>query len=723
MQDSQKCSRLAGIFMLLVFIVPMAVYLRTICPTVTAGDGGELLSAAVLLGIAHPPGYPLWTLLGYMFSFLPAGELAFRVNMVSAFFAASTVLIVYLILRLAGLKNYFIAAGAALIFAFSRTLWSQAVISKGLYALNAFFVASTLYLLLLWRRDLSKKWLFLMSFVYGLSLANHNTMALLGPVYLVCALYIGWKCGWLTTLKPSDYIKIFLFFAAGISVYFYMLFRAQAKPAMNWGNPENLGALIDHITRRQYGKLGGVPRSPVVLFQDIGVYLGFFWREFTPWLVVLVPVGLWRVFRRDKNLFGITLTMFLVLTFVFCFVLSFKTDELNREINSVFFTPSYLIAALWIAEALAWVAGLWKILFFPASVLFIVPLFLNYFTNDWSRNYLGRDYGRNILSSVEKNAVLFTGAYDNESFIPLYLSKVEKYRSDISMWSDAGYIMGDIYGPDFPKFGQIDKDKILTDIQMKIVKKAEKPVYFVLGGHLVNLPGVESEHAGILFRVKNPANKPISNEEIWKQYRFRGLDENISMDFLTRDISTHYHFFMAEKNMLEGNREKALEECSKAVRTGASTQWLGNELGKFYARWNMVDEAFALASKLESSGLPSSKLRFHLGLYYYGKKDLEKSIEQYLMAVKSDPDDYWAWSNMSIAYMDIRMFNEALSAAQNAVKANPEFADAWAVMGNVYFNLRDFDSAVRSWTRAVALDPNQTSALSNLQAVKQMMQK
>ena len=78
--------RLPGI--LLVFFAPLAVYIATLCPTVYGGDSGELIAAAYSLGIAHVPGHPLYVLIGKLFSFLPLGNIAYRLNFMSAFFAA-----------------------------------------------------------------------------------------------------------------------------------------------------------------------------------------------------------------------------------------------------------------------------------------------------------------------------------------------------------------------------------------------------------------------------------------------------------------------------------------------------------------------------------------------------------------------------------------------------------------------------------------------------------
>ena len=62
----------------------LSVYVRTLCPSVPGGDSGEMVQVAVELGVAHPPGYPTWTLLAHAFSQLPWGEPAWRINLSSA---------------------------------------------------------------------------------------------------------------------------------------------------------------------------------------------------------------------------------------------------------------------------------------------------------------------------------------------------------------------------------------------------------------------------------------------------------------------------------------------------------------------------------------------------------------------------------------------------------------------------------------------------------------
>ena len=198
-----------------------AVYLRTLCPTVYVGDSGELTAAAYTLGIAHPPGYPLFCLLGKLFTFLPFGNVAYRVNLLSACFASLTVGLVFLILLRLLQKNeglsrgerVFAAFTGALSFGFLRDFWFEAL-SAEVYTLNTFFFALLLYLLLRWQEERKEEIFFLSLFLFGVGLGNHDTLLVFGPLFLFMILLEA-----PALLKDVRFLaKGVLFLALGLSV-------------------------------------------------------------------------------------------------------------------------------------------------------------------------------------------------------------------------------------------------------------------------------------------------------------------------------------------------------------------------------------------------------------------------------------------------------------------------------------------------------------------------
>ena len=180
-------------------LASFCLYVKTLAPTLLMADPAEFQLACYTLGIAHPTGYPLYLILGWLWSHLVAiGDAAYRVNLLSAVFAAcATGLFYLLVLRvLRGVWHgsseplvRVLAALATLTLAVSRTFWSQALQAE-VYALNSLFVVALLLLLLRWSESRSTQVLRLAALIYGLSLTHHSTMILFLPG---CVLFV-----WLT---------------------------------------------------------------------------------------------------------------------------------------------------------------------------------------------------------------------------------------------------------------------------------------------------------------------------------------------------------------------------------------------------------------------------------------------------------------------------------------------------------------------------------------------
>ena len=134
------------LFIAILFLLSFVVYIKTLCPTVYEGDSGEILAAVASLGIAHPTGFPLYILLSRLFAIIiPFKDIAYSVNLLSAFFASLSAGVIYLGLRTLAI-NRPVSFGAALSFAFSATLWSHATAAR-VYTLAGFFIALLLWII------------------------------------------------------------------------------------------------------------------------------------------------------------------------------------------------------------------------------------------------------------------------------------------------------------------------------------------------------------------------------------------------------------------------------------------------------------------------------------------------------------------------------------------------------------------------------------------------
>ena len=140
------------IILLFCLIVISQLYLYTMFPAFKNDDSPEIITAAYTLGICHPPGYPLFTMAGKVFSLLPAGSPAFRVNSFVIFLAMIALLLSYFIIKQIAFRFFaredkILNFTCFFILALSFIFWNQAIEAKGgIYILNILFSAALIYL-------------------------------------------------------------------------------------------------------------------------------------------------------------------------------------------------------------------------------------------------------------------------------------------------------------------------------------------------------------------------------------------------------------------------------------------------------------------------------------------------------------------------------------------------------------------------------------------------
>ena len=190
-------SRLDAALASLLGLASLTLYFRTLAPGLLYGDSGEFQTVVYSLGMTHPTGYPVYVLFGRLFTLLPLGDPAWRVNLFSAALGALTVACVYLIVRL--LSGWRLAAVvAALTLAVTPLFWYFSVITE-LYIPACACLSGVLLFLLLWRQTGKWPWLAASALLGGLSLGVHSSVALAAPGVLVYLL--------ITTLTPRPLPK------------------------------------------------------------------------------------------------------------------------------------------------------------------------------------------------------------------------------------------------------------------------------------------------------------------------------------------------------------------------------------------------------------------------------------------------------------------------------------------------------------------------------------
>jgi len=194
---NSRNNRLNRIIAGIIFLVSFLVYYDTMAPTVSFWDCGEFIATSYTLGVPHPPGSPLFLIIGRVFSMIPfSPDIAFRVNLISVFVSALAVMLLYLIIVKViahwrgGIKensDVIIAFGGALVgaltFAFTDSHWFNAVEAE-VYSMSTFFTAIVVWLILHWSERAEEKgnerYILIIAYMIGLAIGIHllNLLAL-----------------------------------------------------------------------------------------------------------------------------------------------------------------------------------------------------------------------------------------------------------------------------------------------------------------------------------------------------------------------------------------------------------------------------------------------------------------------------------------------------------------------------------------------------------------
>jgi 4-amino-4-deoxy-L-arabinose transferase-like glycosyltransferase len=264
----------------------LAVYLQTLLPSVGWGDIARFQYVARVWGIPHRFGYPLYIGLSRLFGYLPVGDLAYRINLMSAVCAALAAVTVYLlVVRLA--DDWVAAASAALSFAFSRALWGQAVVAE-VYALNAFLIGAVLWVLLTWRQTRQTWLLFLGIGLHALSFGNHLTVVTLLPAVIYLLLATDYR----VLLDPKKVAVLAGLVLLGASQYLYVILRAQQQPLLNELGPFSWQGWLHWMTRSRFpGQFFGFGLGDQV--DRLRIYLELLEKQVFRWGYILGWIGAW----------------------------------------------------------------------------------------------------------------------------------------------------------------------------------------------------------------------------------------------------------------------------------------------------------------------------------------------------------------------------------------------------------------------------------------------
>jgi tetratricopeptide (TPR) repeat protein len=462
-------------------LIALAVYATTVCRSIWIGDGAEFALALQTLGIAHPPGYPLFVIAGSVFvqmlSFLRP---VFAANLFSVFVSSAAVAVVFAIFRkrLGDLSAGFLS----LVWAFVPLFWAQ-LSGVEVYNLNILLISLTILAMASrqpWRWPLTL-------YLFGLCLTVHPSSLSLAPALVFLFIhekeYRNWR-------RLPLYVGLVLL--AG-TMYFYLWVRAAQNPISDWGHPVGVSALWQHMSLKQYS--GWVSNSWESLFITLKLYwtsvIGSWW-----WLGTLAIVtGIYHGLRLNR-----THTIAALLILATSLFLSAFHQAVDYE---PFFLVPMLASLLLIGNNLLWLqkrrvpsAALCA----AGAVAALAMVCFHYQDNDQSGYTLYEDYSKLILDAA-REGVLYT-AGDINSFGTLYLRYAEGYRPDV-----------EVYDRSIRKRALLDKAKQLagraTDdyyAARRTLFALEKRPQFIAKNHYINepewLPAADSLHSyGMIYQL------------------------------------------------------------------------------------------------------------------------------------------------------------------------------------------------------------------------------
>ena len=693
----------------LLFLAVFALYCRTLNPVFHADDSPETIACSFTLGIQHPPGYPLPTITGKLFSMIMPGNSGFAVNLQAAAAGASAAVMVFLIMikilygKTCVFDAYAAAVSAALCFALGATVWSQSLSAKGgIYSMNTALLLGIVYALMLWEETGKMKFLYLASYIFGLSLAGHwESMAAAAPALGVYAGYIYIKDG---CYKKRGLLWAVFFLLPGIFAYAYLILRARGGAYLNWGDPSDLNRLLWVLKRAEYSATEKAAGIAVASRQLARAGLNIL-SESTIAGLALAATGIYCFYKRlNRRMLVFLIILFFTITAGLSVYFNLREEML--WIMDVFFIPAY--------AALAVLSGAGIFLLFRrikegpakrAAVLIFaaaLPVWLlaaNFSRADQSANYYAYDFGKNIIKSIDTPGIaMLEGDY---AVMPLmYMKYVEKdidFCPVTTVFLSAPWSVKNLRN-ECPSIkmnvsaGAATGEKIRDIVESNYRERAVfvsifRPAFseFYPEGNTALFP-----HGAVM---KMGADKKRGLEEaaaILKRLSYRGIIEG--------------------RSYMDGTTELGMSNYSSMFM----------ETGNGFSSVDMDDKALLYLTRAAaiSTGSSNGIAMTQLGVFYTKKGKINEALDCYGKALRAGPGTAEAYSNMAGIYNGQKKYDEAIASCGRAIALKPGFCEAYNNLAIAWLGKGDAKKAVECMEKALAIDPGNEQVRKNLEAIK-----
>lgn len=684
-----------------VFFVAFIVYLYTLFPSCAPyRDTGEMVSMAHTLGVAHPPGYPLYVLLSKLWMVLvPFGSEAFRMNVLSALAGALTVYLLYRALALLTGEKL-VSAGAALVFGFSYLQWYLALVSE-MYTLNTLFAAALVYYMVRLSREFDGRELIFAGFIFGLGLGNRMDLLMAGPGAALLLWFLRGRLDAKTAALAA------LAAAAGFTVFLYLPLRSSLFPLLDWNHPASLEKLWGTLTRKTHGgtlDLISEGYAKGANFPEtIAFYFGHLWTGFAYAGLPAAVLGAYSLWKREKPLALSAGLAWAVSGPVFIYMANMPPNTHALAILEAHFLLPNLFAAVFMAEGFCFLKRRFEGAAVPAAVVLLAAVNLAQHAPELNKrwNLFAYDYAKNVFRSLpprsvcvlKKDVQIFAiwqrqyveGDRPDLAVIPQGLSNSEWFRKPWAALHPGAVIS---------RATTAEEWKVLADANAS-------PVYFTGDCDYPGAPGYSEEPDGLVYRMAKGAKNPTGGVLLEHIYAYRGdYDYDAYREFFTPDLIENYAKAWMQYGlyrMRAGDYSRAIASFARTLRLQPLMPMAANfaayayyEQGKYGEATSAFEEAvrqheayIALAVRYKTFEDVVNRLRndlsgalVSLGVCYERLNEPDRSIECYSRAIDAYPSNARAYFNRAVIYWKRGDWQKVVSDLQAAVSIDPNFKEA-----------------------------------------------
>jgi len=667
----------AAILPWLVFATTLAVYLITLPRSVLPGDSGELISASYTLSIGHPPGFPLYLMLGKLFSSLFAfGSIAFRYNLCSAVLASATAGVVFLVLVGVGVGKL-LGVAVALGLGTLGSYWLQAT-TGDVYTLNGLFTALLLYVALVGKRY-GERALMLVGFVGGLAISHHLTL-----VYgLASALVILFSRQGTRPQAKTLVLSIFLF-CLGLSVWLYIPIRSHLNPPLTWGDTATLPGFLAHITAQAYRwrlRTFEFGHRALDLLRYFKVLAG---ASGGP-LIFLACLAVVFNRRRPRLIGG-----FVLLAIIHAF---------HYVVYSIPDIESHIFPALLGVAVLAGVGvqRIYDLRRMPrvaraaAVALAVLVVVFNLLQIHPRRDeWFALDYAHAVEASATEACgkdciIICTG---DVSFPLLYdsFAGTGRVRASFVGLEEGPKTLDGWVGAAVKEFG-VSRVALFGAAPPRIL------------GRPVRMCGLAQVISEDLMRCRAPMDFPV-----------RGVGEDLR-DYASRSLSGDYYLRLArwcvegkDTAGAEGYIDKSLAAAYDDVAAHTDAARLYRDMGLAGEAWRVLGAALKIDPDFSEAHAMLGGLALHVG-------DAEGAIAEYRKAIKGAPIPGPMYSNLGAAYLAKNDYSNARDSFSKAIALDSTMGNAYVGMGRVCEARGGLGEALDYYGRGRLRDPSSELAI------------